>query len=148
MERGERDASGTPPAKEETARQTNQFEGEVTQRYGNPPEPFWIALTYRPESLIASDASLLKMSPVHSLLPVVGSPSTTPGCWRKDSSSAPVGRRRASSAQSAEAASGHRMEQALIWSIPDFSKMDEGAMRIWWQEAAKLPEDMFPSSEN
>jgi hypothetical protein len=39
------------------------------------------------------------------------------------------------------------MEQALIWSVPDFSEMDEAAMRIWWREAAKLPEDMFPSSE-
>jgi 2-polyprenyl-6-methoxyphenol hydroxylase-like FAD-dependent oxidoreductase len=42
---------------------------------------------------------------------------------------------------------GRQMEQALIWSVPDFSKMDETAMRTWWREAAKLPEDMFPSSE-
>ena len=42
---------------------------------------------------------------------------------------------------------GRQMEQALIWSIPDFARMDEAAMRTWWQEAAKLPEDMYPSSE-
>ncbi len=42
---------------------------------------------------------------------------------------------------------GRQMEQALIWSIPDFAQMDEAAMRTWWQEAAKLPEDMYPSSE-
>lgn len=41
---------------------------------------------------------------------------------------------------------GRRMEEALIWSVPDFSRMDEAAMRAWWEEAAKLPEDMFPSS--
>ncbi len=33
------------------------------------------------------------------------------------------------------------------WCIPDFGRMDEAAMRTWWQEAAKLPEDMYPSSE-
>jgi 2-polyprenyl-6-methoxyphenol hydroxylase-like FAD-dependent oxidoreductase len=39
-----------------------------------------------------------------------------------------------------------QMEEALIWSIPDFARMDEAAMRTWWQEAAKLPEDLYPSS--
>ena len=39
-----------------------------------------------------------------------------------------------------------QMEQALIWSIPDFARMDEAAMQTWWQEAAKLPEDLYPSS--
>jgi hypothetical protein len=42
---------------------------------------------------------------------------------------------------------GRQMKQALICSVPDFSRMDETAMRTWWREAAKLPEDMFPSSE-
>ena len=40
-----------------------------------------------------------------------------------------------------------QLEQALIWSIPDFSRMDETAMRDWWREAAKLPENIAPSSE-
>jgi 2-polyprenyl-6-methoxyphenol hydroxylase-like FAD-dependent oxidoreductase len=40
-----------------------------------------------------------------------------------------------------------RFEEALIWSIPDFSRMDEAAMRNWWQEAAKIPEDIAPSTE-
>jgi 2-polyprenyl-6-methoxyphenol hydroxylase-like FAD-dependent oxidoreductase len=42
---------------------------------------------------------------------------------------------------------GRQLEQALIWSIPDFAQMDEEAMRNWWEEAAKMPEDMFASSE-
>jgi 2-polyprenyl-6-methoxyphenol hydroxylase-like FAD-dependent oxidoreductase len=40
-----------------------------------------------------------------------------------------------------------QLEEALIWSIPDFSRMDEAAMRNWWQEAATLPEEIAPSSE-
>jgi len=42
---------------------------------------------------------------------------------------------------------GRQLEQALIWSIPDFAQMSEAAMRTWWEEAAKMPEDMFASSE-
>jgi 2-polyprenyl-6-methoxyphenol hydroxylase-like FAD-dependent oxidoreductase len=42
---------------------------------------------------------------------------------------------------------GQQMEKALIWSIPNFSQMDETAMRNWWQESAKLPEEMYPSTE-
>jgi len=41
-----------------------------------------------------------------------------------------------------------QLERALIWSIPDFSRMDEAAMRNWWQEAATIPEDIAPSSES
>lgn len=41
-----------------------------------------------------------------------------------------------------------RLERALIWSIPDFSRMDEVAMRRWWREAAKIPEDIAPPSES
>jgi 2-polyprenyl-6-methoxyphenol hydroxylase-like FAD-dependent oxidoreductase len=40
-----------------------------------------------------------------------------------------------------------QLERALIWRIPDFSRMDEEAMRRWWREAAKIPEDIAPSSE-
>ena len=40
-----------------------------------------------------------------------------------------------------------QLEQALIWSIPDFSRINETAMRNWWQDAATLPEDIAPSSE-
>lgn len=40
-----------------------------------------------------------------------------------------------------------QLEQAMIWSIPDFSRMDEVAMRNWWQDAATLPEEIAPSSE-
>ena len=40
-----------------------------------------------------------------------------------------------------------QLEEALIWSIPDFSRMDEAAMRSWWQDAATLPEEIAPSSE-
>ena len=42
---------------------------------------------------------------------------------------------------------GRQLEQALIWSVPDFAQMSEAAMRTWWEEAAKMPEDMFASSE-
>lgn len=45
------------------------------------------------------------------------------------------------------AALGKQLEQALIWSIPDFSQMDEAAMREWWEAAAKMPEDVFGSAE-
>ena len=41
---------------------------------------------------------------------------------------------------------GRSLEQALIWSVPDFAQMDEAAMRKWWEEAAtKAPEDLFRS---
>lgn len=42
---------------------------------------------------------------------------------------------------------GQQLEQALIWNIPDFSTMDEDAMRDWWTAAAKMPEDLFASDE-
>jgi 2-polyprenyl-6-methoxyphenol hydroxylase-like FAD-dependent oxidoreductase len=42
---------------------------------------------------------------------------------------------------------GRQLEQALIWSVPDFAQLSEAAMRTWWEEAAKMPEDMFASSE-
>jgi 2-polyprenyl-6-methoxyphenol hydroxylase-like FAD-dependent oxidoreductase len=38
---------------------------------------------------------------------------------------------------------GRQLEQALIWSVPDFAQMSESAMRVWWSEAAQMPEDMF-----
>ncbi len=41
-----------------------------------------------------------------------------------------------------------QLERALIWSIPDFSRMDEAAMRNRWQEATRIPEDIAPSSES
>ena len=39
---------------------------------------------------------------------------------------------------------GQQLEQALIWSIPDFAKMSEQEMKEWWENAAKMPEDLFP----
>jgi 2-polyprenyl-6-methoxyphenol hydroxylase-like FAD-dependent oxidoreductase len=41
------------------------------------------------------------------------------------------------------AALGKQLEEALIWSIPDFSQMEEPAVRAWWEAAAKMPEDVF-----
>lgn len=42
---------------------------------------------------------------------------------------------------------GRSLEQALIWSVPDFAQMDEAATRKWWQDAAtKAPEDLFRSN--
>lgn len=38
---------------------------------------------------------------------------------------------------------GKQLEQALIFNIPDFATMDERSMREWWENAAKMPEDMF-----
>ena len=43
---------------------------------------------------------------------------------------------------------GRKLEEALIWSIPDFARMDEAGMRTWWEEAAKMPEDLFPPGED
>jgi 2-polyprenyl-6-methoxyphenol hydroxylase-like FAD-dependent oxidoreductase len=42
---------------------------------------------------------------------------------------------------------GKQLEKALIWKIPDFALMDEPKMRDWWANAAKMPEDLFASSE-
>lgn len=42
---------------------------------------------------------------------------------------------------------GQQLEDALIWSIPDFAQMSEAEMQAWWEKAAKLPEDLFPPSE-
>jgi 2-polyprenyl-6-methoxyphenol hydroxylase-like FAD-dependent oxidoreductase len=39
---------------------------------------------------------------------------------------------------------GQKLENALIRSIPDFAQMDEEEMRTWWEEAAKMPVEMFP----
>lgn len=38
---------------------------------------------------------------------------------------------------------GRRLEQALIWNVPDFSQMEETEMKAWWENAAKMPEDIF-----
>jgi 2-polyprenyl-6-methoxyphenol hydroxylase-like FAD-dependent oxidoreductase len=45
------------------------------------------------------------------------------------------------------AALGEQLERALIWSIPDFSRMEEAGMRAWWENAAKMPEDVFGTAE-
>jgi 2-polyprenyl-6-methoxyphenol hydroxylase-like FAD-dependent oxidoreductase len=45
------------------------------------------------------------------------------------------------------AALGRQLEQALIWSIPDFSKMTEADMQAWWAAAAKMPEDIFEGAK-
>ena len=42
---------------------------------------------------------------------------------------------------------GRRLEQALIWNIPDFSQMSAQEMQAWWANAAKMPEDIFASAE-
>ena len=39
---------------------------------------------------------------------------------------------------------GQQLEEALIWKIPNFATMSEEQMKEWWENAAKLPEDMFP----
>ena len=39
---------------------------------------------------------------------------------------------------------GRQLEDALIWHIPDFATMTEPKMLIWWDEAAKLPEHLYP----
>lgn len=39
---------------------------------------------------------------------------------------------------------GQQLEEALIWSIPDFAQMSEEEMKQWWEKAAKMPEDLFP----
>ncbi len=39
---------------------------------------------------------------------------------------------------------GQQLEEALIWKIPNFATMSEAQMKEWWENAAKLPEDMFP----
>jgi 2-polyprenyl-6-methoxyphenol hydroxylase-like FAD-dependent oxidoreductase len=43
---------------------------------------------------------------------------------------------------------GRKLEDALVWSIPDFARMDAQATQIWWQDAARMPEDLFPPSEH
>ena len=42
---------------------------------------------------------------------------------------------------------GQQLEEALIWSIPDFAQMSEPDMKAWWENAAKMPEDLFPPGE-
>ena len=42
---------------------------------------------------------------------------------------------------------GKQLEKALIWNVPDFALMDEPKMRDWWENAAKMPEDLFASAE-
>jgi 2-polyprenyl-6-methoxyphenol hydroxylase-like FAD-dependent oxidoreductase len=41
-------------------------------------------------------------------------------------------------------AMGERLEQALIWSIPDFAHMDENATRTWWVAANQIPPELMP----
>jgi 2-polyprenyl-6-methoxyphenol hydroxylase-like FAD-dependent oxidoreductase len=41
---------------------------------------------------------------------------------------------------------GRKLEEALIWSVPDFARMDAQATQAWWQDAARMPEDLFPPS--
>lgn len=38
---------------------------------------------------------------------------------------------------------GRQLEQALIWHVPNFGQMSEVDMQAWWQNAAKMPEDIF-----
>ena len=38
---------------------------------------------------------------------------------------------------------GRQLEQVLIWNVPNFGKMSEAEMQAWWQNAAKMPEDIF-----
>lgn len=40
---------------------------------------------------------------------------------------------------------GRQLEQALIWDVPNFGKISEAETQAWWQNAAKMPEDMFAS---
>ena len=42
---------------------------------------------------------------------------------------------------------GQQLEEALIWSIPDFAQMNQEDIQDWWNKAAKMPEDMFPGRE-
>jgi 2-polyprenyl-6-methoxyphenol hydroxylase-like FAD-dependent oxidoreductase len=42
---------------------------------------------------------------------------------------------------------GLQLEEALIWAIPDFAQMSEAEMKTWWENAAKMPEDLFPPAE-
>lgn len=37
-----------------------------------------------------------------------------------------------------------RLEQALIWSCPDFGKMDENETRAWWVDANRIPPELMP----
>jgi 2-polyprenyl-6-methoxyphenol hydroxylase-like FAD-dependent oxidoreductase len=46
-----------------------------------------------------------------------------------------------------QVALGRQLEQALIWNVPDFGELGEEATRAWWDEAAKMPEDLFPSGD-
>ena len=39
---------------------------------------------------------------------------------------------------------GERLEQALIWSTPDFGQMDENATRAWWVDANRIPPELMP----
>ena len=42
---------------------------------------------------------------------------------------------------------GRQLEQALIWIVPNFGHMDETEMQAWWQNAAKMPEDIFTNEQ-
>jgi 2-polyprenyl-6-methoxyphenol hydroxylase-like FAD-dependent oxidoreductase len=42
---------------------------------------------------------------------------------------------------------GKRLEQALIWNVPNFSQMEETEMQNWWATAAKMPEDIFEAPQ-
>ena len=39
---------------------------------------------------------------------------------------------------------GQQLEEALIWSIPDFATMNESEMVDWWDRAAKPPPPVYP----
>jgi 2-polyprenyl-6-methoxyphenol hydroxylase-like FAD-dependent oxidoreductase len=39
---------------------------------------------------------------------------------------------------------GRRLEDAFIWTVPDFGRSSASEMEAWWRDAAKLPEELFP----
>jgi 2-polyprenyl-6-methoxyphenol hydroxylase-like FAD-dependent oxidoreductase len=39
------------------------------------------------------------------------------------------------------AALGQQMEEAFVWSAPDFAQMLEEETRLWWQQAISFPDD-------
>ena len=44
--------------------------------------------------------------------------------------------------------SGRQMEQAFIWSAPDFSQMDEEDTAAWFKEAVTFPEEFTYETES
>jgi 2-polyprenyl-6-methoxyphenol hydroxylase-like FAD-dependent oxidoreductase len=43
---------------------------------------------------------------------------------------------------------GRQMEQAFIWSAPDFSQMDEATTATWFKEAVTFPEEFTYAADN